>query len=66
MKKVFQKDSITDKRFAFAINVTMKYLYNFVISVTTYYVFQSMSMTLSPPVKYFTDRSKAVLLLWTP
>ena len=21
-------------------------------------------MTLSPPVKYFTDRSKAVLLLW--
>ena len=27
----FQKDSITDKRFA--INVTMKYLYSFVISV---------------------------------
>ena len=40
----FQKDSITDKRFV--INVTMKYLNSFVISVTTYYVFQSMSMTL--------------------
>ena len=40
----FQKDSITDKRFA--INVTMKYLYRFVICVTTYYVFQSMSMAL--------------------
>ena len=40
----FQKDSITDKRFA--INVTMKYLYSFVISVTTYYDFQSMSMAL--------------------
>ena len=40
----FQKDSINDKRFA--INVTMKYLYRFVISVTTYYVFQSMSMAL--------------------
>ena len=44
MKMDFQKDSITDKRFA--INVTMKSLYNFVISVTTYYVFQSMSMAL--------------------
>ena len=33
----FQKDSITDKRFA--NNVTMKYLYSFVISITTYYVF---------------------------
>ena len=33
----FQKDSITDKRFA--INVAMNYLYSFVISVTTYYVF---------------------------
>ena len=33
----FQKDSINDKRFA--IHVTMKYLYSFVISVTTYYVF---------------------------
>ena len=40
----FTKDSITEKRFAF--NVTMKYLYNFVISVTTYPVFQSMSMAL--------------------
>ena len=40
----FQKDSITDKRFA--INGTMKYLYSFVISVITYYVFQSMSMGL--------------------
>ena len=39
-----KKDSITDKRFA--INVTMKYLYSFVISGTTYYVFQSMSMAL--------------------
>ena len=38
----FQKDSITDKRFA--INVTMKYLNSFVISAMTYYVFQSMSM----------------------
>ena len=36
-KMDFKKDSITDKRFA--INVTMKYLYSFVISVTTYYVF---------------------------
>ena len=44
MKMDFQKVSITDKRFA--INVTMKILYNFVISVTTYYVFQSMSMAL--------------------
>ena len=33
----FQKDSITDKRFA--INFTMKYLYSFVIRVTTYYDF---------------------------
>ena len=41
----FQKDSITDKRLA--INVAMKYLYSFVISVTTYYVFQSMSMALT-------------------
>ena len=40
----FQKDSLTDKRFA--INVTMKYRYSFVISVTTYYVFQSMSMAV--------------------
>ena len=40
----FQKESITDKRFA--INVTMKYLHSFVISVTTYYDFQSMSMAL--------------------
>ena len=40
----FQKESITDKRFA--INAAMKYLYSFVISVTTYYVFQSMSMDL--------------------
>ena len=40
----FQKDSITDIRFA--INVTMKYLYSFVFSVTTYYDFQSMSMAL--------------------
>ena len=40
----FQKDSITDKRFA--IYVAMKYLYSFVVSVTTYYVFQSMSMAL--------------------
>ena len=40
----FQKDLITDKRFA--LNVTMKYLYSFVISVTTYYVFQSNSMAL--------------------
>ena len=40
----FQKDSITYKRFA--IKVAMKYLYSFVISVTTYYVFQSMSMPL--------------------
>ena len=37
----FQKNSITDKKFG--INVTMKYLYSVVISVTTYYVFQSMS-----------------------
>ena len=43
-EKDFQKDSITDKRFA--INVTLKYLYSFVIIVTTYYVFQSMSMAL--------------------
>ena len=40
----FQKDSTTDKRFA--INITMKYLYSFVISATTYYVFQYMSMAL--------------------
>ena len=40
----FHKDLKTDERFA--INVTVKYLYSFVISVTTYYVFQSMSMTL--------------------
>ena len=32
----FQKDSITDK--IFAINVTMKYLYSFVIIVATDYV----------------------------
>ena len=38
------KDSITDKRLA--INVTMKDDYSFVISDTTYYVFQSMSMAL--------------------
>ena len=37
MKMDFQKDSITDM--SFAINVTMKYHYSFVISVTTYYVF---------------------------
>ena len=36
------KDSITEKRFA--INVTMKYLYSFVINVTTYHAFQSMGM----------------------
>ena len=41
---VFQKDFITDKRFA--INVAMKYLYSFVISIITYYVIQSMSMAL--------------------
>ena len=39
-----KKDSVTDKRVA--TNVTMKYLYSFVISVTTYYVFQSMSTAL--------------------
>ena len=40
----FQKDSLTDKRFA--IIVTMKYLYSIVTSVTTYYVFQYMSIAL--------------------
>ena len=40
----FQKDSITDKRVA--TNATMKYIYSFVNSVTTSYVFQSMSMVL--------------------
>ena len=43
-EKDFQKDSITDNRFA--INVIMNYLYSFVISVTTYYVFQPMSTAL--------------------
>ena len=43
-KNGLSKNSITDKRFA--IYVTMKYLYSFVISVATYYVFQSMSMVL--------------------
>ena len=38
------KRFITDNRFA--INVTMKYLYSFVISVTAYYVYQSMNMAL--------------------
>ena len=40
LSKRFNTDKI------FAISVTMKYLYSFVISVTTYYVFQSMSMAL--------------------
>ena len=40
----FKKDSVTEK--GVTTNVTMKYLYSFLISVTTYYVFQSMSMAL--------------------
>ena len=30
----------------------------------TQYTFPTVMTGLSPPVKYFTDRSKAVLLLW--
>ena len=30
----------------------------------TYFYFMRRETSLSPPVKYFTDRSKAVLLLW--
>ena len=50
MIQVVTHENGLSKRFnnwqRFAINVTMKILYNFVISVTTYYVFQSMSMAL--------------------
>ena len=40
----FKKDTITDIKVA--TNVTMKYLFSLVISVTTDYVFQSMSLAL--------------------
>ena len=35
---LYNKDSLTD--ISFAINVTMKYLYSFVINVTTHYAFK--------------------------
>ena len=37
--------ALTDK--SFAINVTMEYVYRFVINVTTYYTFKSDSFTLN-------------------
>ena len=43
---LFKRFNNSQKNKRYKINVTMKYLYSFVVSVTTYYVFQSMSMAL--------------------